>query len=253
MPSSAPAIEIAVQDTDGLGVALRVGADRVELCSALGVGGLTPSMGTIEMAVEAAEAAGRRHYINVLVRPRPGGFVYSASEIATTVRDIRAAATAGAAGVVIGALHADTSVDTVAVREFMCAAEGLAVTFHRAIDIGPDPLTVLDQLMELGVTRVLTSGGAKNSPDGAAVLRKLVHHADGRLEIMAGGGVSLSSIPALLATGIDAVHLSAKRPAFSPAPSGPGGGAADFDVTDEDLARAAVEAVRASRTASRVG
>ncbi|GAA3870805.1 copper homeostasis protein CutC [Leifsonia kafniensis] len=246
MQSSAPAIEIAVQDVDGVGIALRVGADRVELCSALGVGGLTPSIGTIEMAVEAASVAGRPDYVNVLVRPRPGGFVYSANEIATTVRDIRAAAAAGVGGVVVGALNADGTVDTAATREFMAAAEGLTVTFHRAIDIGTEQLHVLDQLIELGVARVLTSGGAARSLDGAEVLRRMAAHAAGRLQIMAGGGVTLDSIPTLLATGIDAVHLSAKRAALSLAPSGPGGGASDFDVTDEELARAAVLAVRST-------
>ncbi|MGO4106001.1 copper homeostasis protein CutC [Leifsonia sp. YAF41] len=246
MPSSAPAIEIAVQDVDGLGIALRAGADRVELCSALGLGGLTPSIGTIEMAVEAASAAGHPNYVNVLVRPRAGGFVYSASEVATTVRDIRAASAAGVGGIVVGALNADGTVDTAATREFIAAAEGLTVTFHRAIDIGTRQLQILDQLIDLGVARVLTSGGAPRSLDGGDMLRQMAQLADGRLQIMAGGGVTLESIPALLATGIDAIHLSAKKAALSLAPSGPGGGAADFDVTDEELARAAVNAVRST-------
>ncbi|MEO6309828.1 MAG: copper homeostasis protein CutC [Leifsonia sp.] len=246
MPSSAPAIEIAVQDVDGLGIALAVGADRVELCSALGVGGLTPSIGTIEMAVEAAAAAGRPNYVNVLVRPRPGGFVYSANEITTTVRDIRAAGAAGAGGVVVGALNADGTVDTVATSEFIAAAGDMTVTFHRAIDIGTEQLQVLDQLIDLGVARVLTSGGAAQSPNGIDMLRRMVERADGRLQIMAGGGVTVHSIPTLLAAGIDAIHLSAKKAALSLAPSGPGGGAADFDVTDEIVARAAVEAVRST-------
>lgn len=246
MSSSAPAIEIAVQDVDGLDIALRAGADRVELCSALSVGGLTPSIGTIEMTVAAARSAGKPGYVNVLVRPRAGGFVYSTNEIATTVRDIRAAAAAGVGGVVVGALSADGSVDTAATREFIAAAEGLTVTFHRAIDIGTEQLRVLDQLIDLGIGRVLTSGGAARSLDGAEVLRQMATHADGRIQIMAGGGVTLESIPTLLATGIDAVHLSAKKASSSLAPSGPGGGAADFDVTDETLARAAVEAVRST-------
>lgn len=246
MSTHSPAIEIAVQDSEGLEVALQVGADRVELCSALGVGGLTPSFGLIESAVDAAATAGASGFVHVLVRPRPGGFVYTASEIDTVVRDIRAARLAGADGVVIGALARDNRVDVTATRAFVEAAGGLDVTFHRAIDAGGDPLAALDALIDLGVRRVLSSGGAAQSLDGAEVLAAMTAHVAGRLEIMAGGGVTVESIPILLATGVDAVHLSAKRSVGTAGPSGPGGGDALFDQTDPFLAAAAVAAVRST-------
>ena len=125
------ALEIAVQDTDGVRIATEVGASRVELCSALGAtGGLTPSVGLLEAAVAvAAEAAGGGVPVEVhpLVRPRPGGFVFSAAELDVQVRDVRAAVAAGAAGVVIGALTSDGLVDEAAVRALVAAAGGREV------------------------------------------------------------------------------------------------------------------------------
>ncbi|MFC6355153.1 copper homeostasis protein CutC [Luethyella okanaganae] len=237
------AIEIAVQDADGVATALSVGADRVELCGALSAGGLTPSIGLIGGAVDAARAAGAPGFVHVLVRPRPGGFVYSPSELATTVRDIRAARDAGADGVVIGALTRDGEVDIEATRELVAAADGLNVTFHRAIDAGSYPLRAIDVLLELGLHRVLTSGGAVRSIDGVRTLATMVERSVGRLQIMAGGGVRVEDIPTLLASGVDAVHLSARRVVDDVAPSGPGGGEASFDRTDEAIAAAAVSAV----------
>ncbi|MFT2815894.1 copper homeostasis protein CutC [Leifsonia sp. A12D58] len=246
MQSRTPAVEIAVQDVDGLCIALRGGADRVELCSALGVGGLTPSIGTIESAVEAADSMGQSGFVHVLVRPRAGGFVYSPSEIDTTVRDIRAAQRAGAGGIVIGALTPDNLVDVVATREFIAAAEGINVTYHRAIDAGGDPLAALDTLIDLKVDRVLSSGGAAQSLDGVEVLAAMVERAAGRIQIMAGGGVTIGGIRALIEAGVDAVHLSARRVVDTAGPSGPGGGAAAYDVTDSALVAAAVEAARST-------
>jgi len=240
------AVELAVQDVDGVHVALHVEADRVELCSALGLGGLTPSMGTIESAVQAAVAVGRSDFVHVLVRPRPGGFVYSAPEIDTTVRDIRAARKAGASGVVVGALAADGQVDAAATRAFVEAAEGIAVTFHRAIDAGGDPLTALDILIDLGIDRVLTSGGARQSLDGRSVLAAMVAHSAGHVSIMAGGGVTIASIPLLKTAGVHAVHLSAKRLVDTAGPGGPGGGEALFEVTDTGIAKAAMAAARST-------
>src|SRR5690606_3122861 len=143
-------LELAIQDLAGVRTAISVGATRVELCGALGVGGLTPSIGTIELAVREAQDAGAPDLVPVHVRPRHGGFVYNASEIETTVRDIRAAHSAGVAGVVIGALTTDGQVDLAATREFIAAAEGISVTFHRAIDAVPDPLATAEALIELG-------------------------------------------------------------------------------------------------------
>lgn len=246
MTSPVPSLELAVQDLEGVRTALSVGANRIELCGALGVGGLTPSFGTIEQAVEAAREAGVDGFVHVLVRPRPGGFVYSAAEVDTTVRDIRAARAAGAAGVVIGALTASGAIDRAVTSELVAAAEGISVTFHRAIDAVAAPLQTADALIELGLTRVLTSGGAARSIDGLETLRELKHHVGSRLQIMAGGGARVEDIATLLAAGLDAVHLSAKAIVNDPSPSGPGGGAQSYDKTDEAIAAAAAAAVQAA-------
>ena len=240
----AVAVEIAVQDTAGVRIALRAGADRIELCAALGVGGLTPSIGQIDAAVAAAEAAGREDFVHVLVRPRAGGFVYDADDIAVTVRDIRAARRAGAGGVVVGALTATGAVHEEATRAFVDAAGGLQVTFHRAFDAVTDPFGALETLAALRITRVLTSGQAARSIDGVDVLRRLAAVATGRIQVMAGGGVRVDDIASLREAGVDAVHLSARRPADRVTDSGPGGGEAAFDVTDADVVNTAVASAR---------
>ncbi|GAA3223959.1 copper homeostasis protein CutC [Oerskovia jenensis] len=243
------ALEIAVQDTDGVRVAALVGAQRVELCAALGAtGGLTPSIGLVEAAVAAAvEAAGDAAPVEVhpLIRPRPGGFVFSAAELDVQVRDVRAAVTAGASGVVIGALTADGLVDADAVRALVAAADGREVTFHRAIDVVEDVTAALDLLAGLGVSRVLTSGGAPSSIDGVERLGQMARHVAGRVQVQAGGGVRPQDVEALVGAGVDAVHLSAKRTLSDDGGPG-GGGGAGYEVTDLDVARAARAAVDAA-------
>jgi len=240
------AVEIAVQDIAGVRVALAEGADRVELCTALAMGGLTPSGGLVRAAVEVARRRGRESFVHVLVRPRGGGFLYDADEVAITVADIRFAREAGAGGVVIGALDERGTVDGEAVRRFVDAAEGLEVTFHRALDVVADPLTAVEELADLGVDRVLTSGGAARSVDGIPSLRELVGQAAGRLQVMAGGGVRVDDIASLAASGVAAVHLSA-RTTVTGGPSGPGGGEAAYDITDPAVVAAAVETARDPR------
>lgn len=241
-PSLVPSVEIAVQDPAGARIAFAHGADRIELCQALSVGGLTPSVGTFEATAEALGGGAR---IAVLVRPRGGGFVYDADEVDVTERDIRAFASRGAGGVVIGALTAAGGIDREAIARWRDAAGDAQVVFHRAIDVLPDPDAVVAELADLGISRILTSGGAARSIDGAAVLADMVARAAGRIEIQAGGGVRIEDIPALRATGIAAVHLSARATSADTAPSGPGGGAPGFDVTDPALVAAAVAAARA--------
>jgi copper homeostasis protein len=234
-------LEIAVQDVAGVRVAQAAGADRVELCIGLVTGGLTPPIGLVGAAVETGLP------VHALVRTRPGGFVHDADELDVLVRDVRALVAARAAGVVVGALRADGEVDEYAVSHLVAAADGAPVTFHRALDVVPDRRRALDRLADLGVTRVLTSGGAARAVDGAAVLADLVRHAGvtgGRVQVMAGGGVRVGDIGLLVAAGVDAIHLSARRPALDPGRPGPGGGSPGYDVTDEGVVRAAVAAVR---------
>ena len=238
------AVEIAVQDPAGVRTALAAGADRIELCSALGVGGLTPSAGMIATAVAAARAAGRSGFVHVLVRPRAGGFVYDDDELGLTVADVIAAREAGVSGVVVGALNASGGVDRGAMEALVAVAGPLEVTFHRAVDAVEDPLATVDRLIDLGVTRILTSGAAPRSIEGTETLAALVERASGRIQVMAGGGVSVADIAQLAAAGVDAVHLSARSTVSGP-PSGPGGGDPTYDVTDADIVGAAVDAVRA--------
>lgn len=232
-------LEIAVQDVAGATTAARHGADRLELCAALAAtGGLTPSRGLLDATLAAVPTDVGVH---VLVRPRPGGFVYDAAELDVQVRDVRAAVAAGAAGVVVGALTTDGSVDLDALRALVDAADGRETTFHRALDTVPDLARAIDDLARAGVTRVLTSGGAARSVDGTARLSETVVRSAGRVEVMAGGGVRPDDVPALVATGVDAVHLSASRVVASA--GGPGGGADGYTTTDPDVVAAAAAAL----------
>lgn len=235
------AVEIAVQSAEGVRIAVDAGATRIELTQGLRLGGLTPSAGLIADAVEISSGLGG--FVNVLIRPRGGGFVFAPDEVQTMVRDIRAAVMMGASGVVVGALTDDGALDVDTLRRLIDAAEDLDVTVHRAVDASADPVVSVVALAELGVRRVLTSGGAARSGDGVGTLAQMVREASGRLEIMAGGGVAIDIIPVLVAAGVDAVHLSASRPVERGA-SGPGGGVDAFEVTDPELVAAAVAAAR---------
>ncbi|QRY64445.1 copper homeostasis protein CutC [Gordonia sp. PDNC005] len=228
------ALEIAVQDAAGAAVALAGGADRVELCAALGAtGGLTPSPATIAAAVATGVE------VHALIRNRPGGFVYTEDEITVLADDVRRAVDLGATGVVIGALRPDGALDTAATAILLDAAGDADVTFHRAIDIVSDPVRALRQLADIGVLRVLTSGGAPKAGDGLDTLSALIS-ADTGVEVMAGGGVTPESIPALLAIGVDAIHLSAKAVVADPGATGPGGGTSvGLETTDPAVVAAA--------------
>lgn len=236
------ALEIAVDGPAGARTAFEGGADRVELCQALAAtGGLTPSGATIDAVLAVAGDPAR---VAVLVRPRVGGFVYSAEEIDLVTDDISDIVRRGAGAVVVGALTAEGAVDRRALERWRNAAGGVDLVFHRAIDTVLDPAALVEDLVECGARRVLTSGGAARSIDGVETLRALAEAAAGRLQLMAGGGVRVEDIPALTGCGADAIHLSARRPSGDAAPSGPGGGSTGFEVTDGDIVRRAAAAVR---------
>ncbi len=235
-PGARLALEIAVTSAAGARVARDGGADRVELCSALELGGVTPS----DALVEAACAAGPP--VQVLVRCRPGDFVYDADEVALMAAEIRSALASGAAGVVTGALTAAGALDTEAMRRLTGAAREAAaaagrpveITLHRAIDQAADPVAAAALASALGLTRILTSGGAATALEGAATLTRIAAAALG-VEVMAGAGVRPGDIARLAAAGAAAVHLSAKRRA--PArrggawvPMGAAGASADADT-----------------------
>lgn len=236
-------LEIAVQDQAGVEAALDAGADRIELCSALSLGGLTPTIGAVEAAVEAARARGVGGGIQVLIRSRPGGFVYDTTEVAVMARDVERVLEAGADGIVVGALTPGRWLDVAALRRWQAAAGDREVTFHRALDLIDKRAAALELLARAGIDRVLTSGGAPTCREGLAELRVLAG-LDLPIQVMAGGGVAVADICDLMAAGADAIHLSARRD-IADAPAGPGGGPQTRSVTDGAIvaaARAAIDA-----------
>lgn len=177
-------IEAVVQTVDAAVAAARSGAGRLELCAHLEIGGTTPDAATIARVIPAVTIP-----VFVMVRPRGGAFVYSAGEIDAMKRDIAVAAANGAAGIVLGVLRPDHRVDVERTRALVHDAAGLPVTFHRAIDETPDLLDAVDSVIDAGVSRVLTSGGAATAADGADVLAGLVERVGPRLIVMPGGGI----------------------------------------------------------------
>jgi copper homeostasis protein len=195
-------IEAAVETFDSALAAERAGADRIELCDNLGEGGTTPDGELVAAIVERI-----RLPVFVLIRPRAGDFVYSESEFAVMIRDIVLTRTMGIAGIVTGALDAKGRVDVKRTRSLVKAAGGLPVTFHRAIDSATDLAVALDDAMEAGVSRVLTSGGAPTAREGMEVIAALVSQARERVSIIAGGGIREHNVREVIArTGAHEVH-----------------------------------------------
>ena len=187
-------LEICTGDPVGIEAAIAGGADRIELCSGLAEGGLTPSIGAIRYA------ASRPVTVNVLIRPRSGDFVYSREEIGLMVADIEEAVRCGADGIVVGALTPDGDVDMDACRRFIDAAQGRNATFHRAFDVCRDPFKALEDVISLGFDRILTSGQSVDALHGA-----------GRIRIMAGAGVKPENAAEIIALSrCDDLHASAR-------------------------------------------
>jgi copper homeostasis protein len=181
------------------------GADRVELCSALFLGGLTPSLGTV---IEAK--ARLKIPIVVMIRPRGGGFCYTPPEMAVMERDTVLAYEQGADGIVFGILNADGSIDEERCKRIRKLIGDRQAVFHRAFDVTPDPFRSLDQLVELGFTRLLTSGQEDTAPEGAPLIKRLIEYAGDRIEILPGGGIKPHSLRQIVeSTGCKQVHLTA--------------------------------------------
>lgn len=199
-------LEVCCGDLQSVRAAIEGGAHRVELCEALELDGLTPSEAMMESAI------GMGIPVQVLIRVREGDFVYSKDEICKMRNDIRLARKLGAAGVVIGALMPDSSIDEEATRCMMDEAEGLSVTFHRAFDVCRKPEEALEKIISLGCHRLLTSGQATTAEQGIPMLKKLVEQADGRIIIMPGAGVNPQNASRILEeTGAIEIHGSLRR------------------------------------------
>ena len=187
------------------------GANRVELCAGIPEGGTTPSYGMIRNARECISIA-----LNVIIRPRGGDFLYSEEEINEMLYDIKVAKELGADGLVFGCLLPDGSVDKVNMARLMEAAGDTPVTFHRAFDHSSDPMQALEDIIELGCARILTSGCRPTALEGAGLLAKLVEKAGDRLIIMPGCGVKESNIAEIARlSGAREFHFSAREPVQS--------------------------------------
>lgn len=195
-------VEAAVETLESALAAERSGANRIELCANLGVGGTTPDAGLI-----AAVAEQMRIPVFVMIRPRAGEFVYSDDDIDAMSRDIELTVDLGITGIVTGALTPNGHLAVRHTRTLLNAAAGLPVTFHRAFDVVPDPLSALEQLIDLGVSRVLTSGGAATAAEGADSIAALVDQTRGRIAVIAGGGIREHNARDVIArTGVGEIH-----------------------------------------------
>ncbi len=203
-------VEICCGSADDVIEAAKGGAKRVELNSNLFLGGLTPTVGTLRIAKRHADAS-----VMCMVRPREGGFCYTGKEYETALEDAAALLENGADGLVFGFLDADGRVDRARCAELVRLAGDKDTVFHRAIDVAPDWRAVLDVLMDLGVTRVLTSGQSPSVLSGAEVIRQMVEYAAGRIEILPGGDITPGNLRAVIqATGLRECHLGLTKPCF---------------------------------------
>lgn len=240
-------LEVCVDDAAGIAAAAEGGGDRIELCAALALGGLTPSAGLMALAAEAPLPA------MAMIRPRAGDFVWSGAEVRAMKAEIEAARSFGLAGIVIGASCPDGRLDRDTLAAFVETAQGLDITLHRAIDLTPDPVGAIAICEALGIRRVLTSGGEKTALQGLDRLAAMTAAAPG-VTVMPGGGVNADNVSQFAERlPLREVHASCAAP--SPAPSDPRVEAFHFQPpdarrTDPDKVRAlraALDQISASR------
>jgi copper homeostasis protein len=198
-------LEICAYSLESCIAAQEAGADRIELCSGIGEGGTTPSAGLIMMARKAVKIE-----LAVMIRPRGGDFCYSDLEFELMQQEIYWAKELGTDSLVLGILKPDASIDISRNQALLAAASPLPVTFHRAFDMAKNPMTALEDLIQLGMKRILTSGQQSRAIQGKDLLRDMVQKANNRIELIAGGGVNEYSALELLQTGVNALHFSAK-------------------------------------------
>ena len=199
--------EICANSAESCLAAQEGGAHRVELCASMPEGGTTPSFGEIKQARKLIDIR-----LHVIIRPRGGDFLYTPLELDIMEEDIRMARQAGADGIVFGCLTPEGELDMAAMQRLMKLSEGMSVTFHRAFDYVRNPQEALEQLVELGVDRILTSGQQPTAMQGVGLLAELVTQAAGRIVVMPGCGVNEWNIAELAAgTGASEFHFSARE------------------------------------------
>lgn len=198
-------LEICVDSLQSALIAQQGGADRIELCSALELGGLTPDPALFLLAKQRLDIP-----IFVLIRPRMGGFVYDDKDQEVIVKSIQYFKENGVDGIVLGALTNQGSVDLPLMQQLMNIASPLPVTFHRAFDQIADPISELPKLVALGIQRILTSGQKEKAVSGISLLKEMVDVVGDKITILAGGGVSSHNIDELLSIGLNEMHASAR-------------------------------------------
>lgn len=198
-------LEVPCGNIESVHAAKIGGADRIELCSALQLGGLTPSLAMLELVTEIGiEIVG-------MIRPREGDFNYSKEEFKLMLREIELLKKAGAHGIVSGILTPKFEIDMVRAKELIEASHPLPFTFHRAFDLTNDAFKSFDDLLKLKVDRLLTSGQASDAFTGRKLISELVELAQSKIQIIAGAGVNPENVAAICASGVSAIHLSGRK------------------------------------------
>jgi copper homeostasis protein len=204
--------ELCAESIDACMVARASGAHRIELCSALSEGGVTPSYGLIREAVSRSGLP-----VHILLRPRGGDFIYTDAELEVMREDLTSFRELGVSGIVIGFLHTDGTVNQELTREFVTMAGPLEVSFNRAFDHTPSLEQALEAVIACGCNRVLTSAGQRDVLQGAEALARLVRQAAGRIDVAIGGGLRLTNAAEVARkTGAQHFHGSLRRPVASP-------------------------------------
>lgn len=218
------------------------GANRIELCSSLFLGGLTPSLGSLLEVKQRVKIP-----VIAMNRPRQAGFCYSATEFAMMERDTELLVEYGADGIVFGILNPDGTIDIRRTKELHTRIGSRQAVFHRAFDVTPDPFQALEELIDLGITRVLTSGQKNDAPQAIELIRRLIERAEGRIEVLPGAGITLGNVRDFVAmTKATQIHMTAfasrtdtstfANPAIQfGSPNGPAESA--YELTDRDLVR----------------
>lgn len=202
-----PTLEVCVDTVDGVQACVQGGADRIELCSALAQGGLTPSAGLMDFA-------SRCHLpVYAMIRPRGGDFCYSEQELNCMRHDIDMARSLNLAGVVLGASTEQATLNIGQLRTLIKASGPLGLTLHRVIDTLSDPVQAVEEAIDLGFERILTSGGAVSVEGGISTLLAMHNQAQDRIEIMAGSGLNPAiALQIMQQTGIRSFHASCSQP-----------------------------------------
>ena len=201
--------ELCVENFTEIPLAVRAGVERIELCDNLAVGGTTPSYGVIQQAAEFLSENESKTTLAVMIRPRGGNFVYNSYELKIMENDILKAIEAGAQNLVFGALTEDKELDLEALETLMPATQGLPVTFHMAFDEILDQENAIDQLIDLGIDKILLHGAKLTDPLNTAKIKSLTTYAAGKIKLIGGGGVTFENYENLSAlTNTNFVHGS---------------------------------------------